>query len=244
MKYSPDILSILRRKVVTRDILFSYLDEKNIAVKLPATKNDLIDKVVEYLNIPRTSVTTSAEENQTANNTSLECRTNIGTETTESNNIGMMATQFTKWFYDLMNSGGVGSEHFYSDAKLTLNLISESDHDSKLVENDPEEISRVLLSVQQQHNLFFNPNISKEGTQGRIDPHGLVIVIVCGTLHVQDVCAGVFEQVFSLARDPFCDNNWKIKNSELNLKSKSGILGPPQLCDSELTSNLLMLPDQ
>lgn len=235
LKYSPDEISILRRKIVTREVLFSYLDKKNIPVKLPTTKNDLIDQVIKFWNIAHNKDQSQAVSNQFPQ----------GSDKAEEqvNSISLLAEQFTKWFYSLMNSDEViGPEHFYQDAKLTLNLYSNGDCDTTILENNPEEIVQALFQLKLQNDLFFNPNISKDGTQGKMDPHGLVIVLVCGTVHVQQVCAGIFEQVFALARDPFCDNNWKIKHSELNLRSKNDVVGPPRLSDSGLSSNLLMLP--
>ena len=34
-----------------------------------------------------------------------------------------------------------------------------------------------------------------KGVRGRLDPHGLVVVLSCGTLHNQHTVCGVFEQV-------------------------------------------------
>ncbi|CAG9815014.1 unnamed protein product [Phaedon cochleariae] len=242
LKYSPDGLSILRRKAVTREILFSYLDEKNVKLKLPITKNELVDATLAYWD-------TSGIPYTTANSSQVMC-----TQTQDSNGVvksnspsdiegvSALAEQFVQWFYTMMNTEGIGSEHFYPDGKLKLNKITGGECDTNIIENSPDDIARELFDIKLQYGLFFNPNVSKEGTQGRMDPHGLVTVMACGTLHVQDSCVGVFEQVFALARDPYCDNNWKIKNTELNLRSKSGVIGQPSLCDSELTLDLLMLP--
>ncbi|XP_072394855.1 uncharacterized protein C3orf38 homolog [Diabrotica undecimpunctata] len=235
LKHSPDTLSILRRKSVTREVLFSYLDEKDIVMKIPITKNELIDKIMEFWNIKSADITTVSYRSNEETINEIKPKE-------DSNSISALAEKFAGWFYSLMNDEGVGAEHFYSDAKMKINLHSNNDCDTTVVEDDPDSLAQALFRIKLQHGIFFNPNISREGTQGRMDPHGLVIVLVCGTLHVQKTCVGVFEQVFSLARDPFCDNNWKIKNSELNLRSKSAVIGQPRLCESELTSNLLSLP--
>ncbi|KAJ8970442.1 hypothetical protein NQ314_001237 [Rhamnusium bicolor] len=245
LKYSPDELSILRRKALTREILFSYLDEKNITVKLPTTKNELIDKIIQFWNISRPRLRSQEDSSQTVCNQDGQEVGDRNEAAKEDNNISVLAEQFSKWFYSLMNSEEcIGSEHFFPDAKLKLDLYFGNDCHSTVVEDSPEEIVQALLQVKLQHNLFFNPNVSKEGIQGRMDPHGLVIVLACGTLHIQQACAGIFEQVFALARDPFCDNNWKIKNTHLNLRSKNSVVSEPRLCDNELTSNLLTLPSE
>ncbi|KAJ8922353.1 hypothetical protein NQ315_004296 [Exocentrus adspersus] len=238
LKYSANEISILRRKAVTREILFSYLDDKNIRIKLPTTKNDLIDHILELWKVPKESHQESSQALENINSQQINTD-----KSGQEDSINLLAEQFTKWFYSMMNGDeAIGSEHFYPDAKLKLNIYTNDNCDTTVLENSPEGIVQALFQLKLQHNLFFNPNVSKEGIQGRMDPHGLVMVLACGTLHVQQACAGVFEQVFALARDPFCDNNWKIKNCEMNLRSKSGVIGPPSLCDAELTSDLLMLP--
>lgn len=238
IKYSPDEVSILRRKVVTRDILFAYLDEKNIPIRLPATKNDLIDKIIEYWKKLNSA---SSNGNDGSDQNSLTQIERID-KSSQEGSIEKLAEHFAQWFYTQMNTEVVEDVHFFSDAKFKLSMISNNDCDNTLVENDPQEISNALQKVKVQNNLFFNPNFTNEGVQGRMDPHGLVMVLVCGTLHVQETIVGVFEQTFALARDPFSDNNWKIKSTELILRSKSNVVNQPRLCDSELTSDLLALP--
>ncbi|XP_023012953.1 uncharacterized protein C3orf38 homolog [Leptinotarsa decemlineata] len=243
LKYSPDLISILRRKIVTRDILFTYLDEKNVEVRLPITKNELIDKIADFWNISRTSRAVT-EHNNTQTVCSQEDKGVLSAngQSQDPHTVSALAEQFIKWFYDLLNLQGIGSEHFFPEAKLKLNIFSGLNCDTSVIEDSPEEIANALFRIKVQNNLFFNPNISPDGVQGKMDPHGLVLILACGTLHTQGTCVGVFEQVFSLARDPYCENNWKIKNCELNLRSKSGVMSQPSLCDSELTSNLLSLP--
>lgn len=224
--------------MVTREILFSYLDAKNISIRLPATKNDLIDRIVDYW----TNLNNLACYNNAQCTTVQTLDGHVSESTTHEGSVETLAEQFANWFYTQMNSGGVEPLHFFNDATLKLSLISNDDCDNTFIKDDPEEISNVLQRVKFQHNLYFNPNFSKEGIQGRIDPHGLVMVLACGTLHIQETMSGVFEQIFALARDPFCDNNWKIKHTQLNLRSNGGVMNQPKLCDSELTSELLALP--
>lgn len=155
-----------------------------------------------------------------------------------------MAKQFSEWFYEMLNKPEhIDADHFYPDAQLKLNIISDTSTVTDQTEN-PTSIVELLFKTKTGYNLFFNPNLSGEGVQGRVDPHGLVMVLTCGTLHSNDICVGLFEQVFALARDPFCENNWKIKNTELNLRSKSGGVNTPSLSNNELTSKLLSLPSR
>ncbi|KAL1517815.1 hypothetical protein ABEB36_001538 [Hypothenemus hampei] len=227
IKYSPDYLSILRRKAVTKEILFNYLESNNVKVQLPKTKNELIDLTMDYWKDLRTA------------NEDKSTYVEIGKS---ESNVNQMAEHFARWFYPMLNNNECIKGHFFPDAILKLNTFANNDCDSTEVQNDPEEISNTLLNLKQRHRLYFNFNDTPEGIQGRMDPHGLVMVLVCGTLHIESVCAGVFEQVFALARDPCSDNNWKIKRSELNLRSQNNVLECPKLTDSELTSGLLLLP--
>uniref|UniRef100_A0AAR5QKJ2 NTF2 domain-containing protein n=1 Tax=Dendroctonus ponderosae TaxID=77166 RepID=A0AAR5QKJ2_DENPD len=184
---------------------------------------------------------TSQSSILSSNSDSNAVALNERSEKPESN-VNVMAEQFSRWFYSMLNGDECGIEHFFPDASFSLNMYTNNHCDSTRIEGDATKIANSLLKLKSQNNLHFNPNDSQDGIQGRIDPHGLVMVLTCGTVHSQNTCAGVFEQVFALARDPFCDNNWKIKTTSLNLRSKSDVLELPKLCDSDLTSDLLMLP--
>lgn len=41
----------------------------------------------------------------------------------------------------------------------------------------------LLSDMKQRHKLYFSPNLSADGVRGRSEPHGMVSVLVCGTLH-------------------------------------------------------------
>ncbi|XP_044254655.1 uncharacterized protein C3orf38 homolog isoform X1 [Tribolium madens] len=217
LNYSPDALSFLRRKIITRELLFSYLHAKNVPVDLPATKNDLIRKTAQFW---------SVEYIQEAL---------IGANQADSGSVSLLAQQFTKWFYSMLNKNEcLNHEHLYPDARLTINMSNNGQVSTEIIENDAVKVVQRLYSLRSNFNLFFNPNLSSDGVQGRVDPHGLVLVLVCGTLHTDATCVGVFEQVFALARDPQTENNWKIKSSEIVLKSESGVRELPVLANSKL----------
>lgn len=80
------------------------------------------------------------------------------------------------------------------------------------------------------------------GVQGRLEIHGMVLILCCGTVHTQDSAVGFFESVFGLMRDPFSDNNWKIKNIKMQMKSTSA-QKIPQLDNCESLQQLMMLPE-
>lgn len=121
----------------------------------------------------------------------------------------------------MLNSDScVAATHFWPDAKIKLTMMSQNTIVAEFIEDNSKRISELLYKVKTENNLHFNPNLSG-GVKAQIDPHGLVIILICGTLHKNNVLVGVFEQTFSLARDPFSENNWKIKKSEFNLKDAS-----------------------
>lgn len=236
IKYSPDELSILKRKSVTRDVLFEYLHKKNVAIPVPTTKSVLIDKICRLWNL---QVAPYKFEETPQSNT-----VNKQKESSAEENIEVLGEKFAEWFYNMINTSPViGSEHFWRDCTLTLNLLSDVQTVTEKVSDDCEKIAALLSTTKTAHNLFFNPNLTKEGVKTKMNPHGLVVVMVCGTLHTDKECVGVFEQVFGLARDPFSDNNWKIKNTKLNLRSKSGVCALPRLCDAEGATDCLTITE-
>ena len=71
------------------------------------------------------------------------------------------------------------------------------------VDNDGKEVCSVLIDIVEKYRLTYNPNLCREGVSGQMDPHGLVVVTACGTLHNGPNCCGTFHQQFGLIRDPF-----------------------------------------
>lgn len=260
INYSPDSKSILKRKVVTRELLFSYLHQNQIPVVMPISKDEIIGIICSHWNSKNTtqsrsaaiqSIQQSTQQHSTVQqlqNDQLTQNDLIVQQSTQIQNgqqsaqidVNLLALKFTEWFYSMLNSTeSIALDHFWSDSKLKVNLLSSNGDNIEQIVYGPAVISHTLFKIKTEHNLFFNPNCLKDGVQGRVDPHGLVAVLACGTLHANSVCVGVFEQVFMLARDPFSENNWKIKTTEMNLRSKENVQGPPKLRDSSLTNALM-----
>jgi Domain of unknown function (DUF4518) len=79
-----------------------------------------------------------------------------------------------------------------------------------------------------------------------MEHHGIVLILCCGTLHTHaSVSVGVFESVFGLMRDPFSENNWKIKNIKMQLRSSSaiGMHKLPQLENCDSLQQFMALPE-
>jgi hypothetical protein len=91
------------------------------------------------------------------------------------------------------------------------------------------EVHSVLSGIVRKYGLTYNPNLCGDGVRGIIDPHGLVLVTACGTLHNAASVCGTFHQQFGLVRDPFDGNNWKIKFTNASLVSTSVVSELPRL---------------
>lgn len=196
------------------------MHRKNLTIQLPASKNDIVTKILNFWGSTEVSkISATSDETALTNSNAAEEGT-----------IDCLAVQFAKWFYAMMNGlESIEAQHFYSDAALKIKMFSNGNLFTEEVHNGPQEISDRLFATKTSFNFFFNPNLTREGVRGQTDPHGLVIVLACGTLHSNGSCVGVFEQTFGLARDPQAENNWKIKNSQLNLRSQIGVTELPKL---------------
>jgi hypothetical protein len=137
-----------------------------------------------------------------------------------------MANSFVRWYFQLLNrcvdsdiSADWNHSHFWPDASAKVSLSSQTGEVVECMEvvHSAGEVSSMLLQVFRKHKLKCNPNMCEEGVKGKLSPHGLVMVLACGTLHNENTVCGVFEQVFGLIRDPSADNNWKIKQTEARL---------------------------
>ena len=80
-----------------------------------------------------------------------------------------------------------------------------------------------------------------------MEHHGLALILCCGSLHTHaSVSVGIFESVFGLMRDPFAENNWKIKYITLQIKSSSAIGSMqklPQLENCDSLHQFMALPE-
>jgi hypothetical protein len=148
-----------------------------------------------------------------------------------SNNVDPAAQQlqrlgetFTQWFFEALNSHNpsnsqhnidFGPQHFLDDALLLLLQLGPGESRDKF--SGQQAVSDRFLAFVKGEDLLFNPNCTLGGILVRTNPHGLVVVLVCGTIHRGNQCLGVFEQMFGLIKDPRFDNNYKIKLSKLKM---------------------------
>ena len=141
-------------------------------------------------------------------------------------NTQALGEHFAKWFYEMLNSFNptvpgdakdFGPQHFWDDAKIKINSVTPSPSTEEY--EGPQLVSERLISFTKEERLLFNPNIGQEGVFVKSSMHGLVMVMVCGTIHRSNNCLGVFQQVFGIIKDPRYNDNWKIKVTYLDVKS-------------------------
>lgn len=150
------------------------------------------------------------------------------------------ADSFVKWFYPLLNatfnseesSKEFGSQHFWIDAsaKICLEESSMGSANRHLISHNDsaEQVSETLKDIVRRFQIIFKPNLTRDGVSGKINPYGLGLVSVCGTLHNPTLsCVGIFYQQFGLIRDPSLGQNFKIKFTNAYLISKEGVCEPP-----------------
>lgn len=84
-------------------------------------------------------------------------------------------------------------------------------------------VSLRLLSLVKEECLLFNPNLHSNGLKCAMSPHGLVLVAVAGTVHRDNACLGVFEQIFGLISCPVRNYTWKIKLVNLKIVGENAM---------------------
>nr|XP_033799691.1 uncharacterized protein C3orf38 homolog [Geotrypetes seraphini] len=208
--YSESAREVLKRRKVQRDIIFAYLVKKGIVVLPSSDKNQLIDQALEYWKEPVT-------EKQQPKPTEAD---------TGSLDYQLLGEQFCQWFFCLLNSqnpsleqgqkqGEWGPQHFWENAILKFSYCT-SEQNTEEFQGAQMASLRLLALVREEH-LFLNPNLDASGLKSVNSPHGLVVVAVAGTVHRNNCCLGIFEQVFGLIRCPLVGNNWKIKYVNLKI---------------------------
>ncbi|GLG96008.1 Uncharacterized protein GBIM_02844 [Gryllus bimaculatus] len=228
-----DLQTFLSRKKVTREILFKYLHDNRVDIPGNSDKSQLVSKIMQILTHHTREVKPS--------------RKTVENETPEiqAGDVQTLAEKFTSWFYSMLNDYVTGQqsdklcvEHFWNDCSLHLVMESATENVIQDVLSNSESVVNMLRDLQIQHKLYFNPNISSSGIRGKVDAHGLVMVMACGTLHQVNICVGIFQQIFGLVRDPFMQNNWRIKSTSIILRSQKTSQLPT--LENECFNNLLL----
>uniref|UniRef100_A0A8C2GJ55 Chromosome 3 open reading frame 38 n=1 Tax=Cyprinus carpio TaxID=7962 RepID=A0A8C2GJ55_CYPCA len=215
--YSQDAEELLKRKKVHRDVIFKYLATEGVAMPPNSDKQQLIRRTTEHWS--------SGEISKREKNTVVSEDVGDGLA-----DLPALGKQFCQWFFTLLNAQNPtqgqpaqewGPQHFWPDARLRLlSCAGEWCVDEF---NGAELVSQRLHAFAGQEHLLFCPNLEGQGLKCISSAHGLVLVAVAGTIHRDNACLGVFENVFGLIRSPMDNNRWKIKSVNMKVEAQSAI---------------------
>ncbi|KAK3871764.1 hypothetical protein Pcinc_023109 [Petrolisthes cinctipes] len=137
------------------------------------------------------------------------------------------SSEFCKWYYTMVNrlqpacvnhaGDTLREEVFLSNSSAEVYLYGPSTTQKSAV--GQRDTCTLLKDIFTEHRILFNPNMDS-GIQSYAVKHGLIKVMVCGTLHQEYSFVGIFEQEFGLVMSPV-DRAWKIMYTNLNLKQTS-----------------------
>lgn len=116
-----------------------------------------------------------------------------------------------------------------------MRIISKTSNRSDQTFTGRVLVSNRLKELARDERLLFHPNVSMEGVRTMKSSYGPFILMVCGTIHHNNACLGIFHQLFGLVCDPLQDNNWKIQVTQLLVES---------LDDASVTPRLSIAADQ
>ncbi|XP_043986744.1 uncharacterized protein C3orf38 homolog [Gambusia affinis] len=223
LSFSKSAEELLRRRKVHRDLIFKYLVKEGVTMPPTSEKHQLVKRTLELWS----SVTVDeAKQQQPTASDSNDINTKVGFDPL------ILGQQFCQWFFQLLNSQNPslgqqpqdwGPQHFWPDVKLRL--LSRATTEQMEEFQGAELVSLRLLALTSREHLIFSPNMDPQGLRAVASPHGLVLVGVAGTIHRDQSCLGIFEQIFGLIRSPLNENSWKIKFVNLKIRGQDAIGG-------------------
>uniref|UniRef100_A0A8C0AMN6 Chromosome 3 open reading frame 38 n=1 Tax=Buteo japonicus TaxID=224669 RepID=A0A8C0AMN6_9AVES len=226
--YSQNVEELLKRRKVYREIIFKYLAAQGIPMPPSSEKHLLIDRVKQYWSGQLTTHTSESGDRKPHTQVILVQKTQR--EKSLQDDIHDLGEEFCQWFFALLNSQhplGVkseerwGPEHFWEDAKMKFCYDTLEKNTEEYVGS--EMVSLRLLSLVKEEYLLFNPNLRANGLKCAMSRHGLVLVAVAGTVHRDNTCLGIFEQIFGLINCPIRENTWKIKVVNLKIVGQNAL---------------------
>ncbi|XP_037343955.2 uncharacterized protein C3orf38 homolog [Pungitius pungitius] len=224
---------LLKRKKVHRDLIFKYLVGEGVVMPPNSEKHQLVKRTLELWS----SGKAVADKSPPGQRDDTRPRTATETLSTEGKaEVGfdpqVLGQQFCQWFFQLLNSHnpslgqppqGWGPQHFWPDVKLRLLAKAGSEQMEDFL--GAELVSLRLLALIKEERLLLSPNLQPHGLRTLASPHGPVLVAVAGTIHRDEACLGIFEQIFGLIRSPLENNSWKIKFMNLKIRGQDALGG-------------------
>uniref|UniRef100_A0A096MA89 Chromosome 3 open reading frame 38 n=1 Tax=Poecilia formosa TaxID=48698 RepID=A0A096MA89_POEFO len=235
LSFSKSAEELLRRRKVHRDLIFKYLVKEGVTMPPTSEKHQLVKRTLELWS----SVTVGQAKHTSEQLNSCKTKHNYNEQPkkhTKHDKIThetlILGQQFCQWFFQILNSQNPslgqqpqdwGPQHFWPDVKLRL--LSRATTEQMEEFQGAEVVSLRLLALTSGERLVFSPNLDPHGLRAVASPHGLVLVGVAGTIHRDQFCLGIFEQIFGLIRSPLNENSWKIKFINLKIRGQDGIEG-------------------
>ncbi|KFQ73612.1 Uncharacterized protein C3orf38, partial [Phoenicopterus ruber ruber] len=222
--YSQSAEELLKRRKVYREIIFKYLAAQGVPVPPSSEKHLLVDRVKQYWSGQLTSRASESGERKPHAESRGERKKS------PQDDIHGLGEEFCQWFFELLNSQhplGVKSEerwgpqHFWENARMKFCYNTLEKNTEQYV--GAEMVSLRLLSLVKEEYLLFNPNLHANGLKCAMSRHGLVLVAVAGTVHRDNTCLGIFEQIFGLISCPVRENTWKIKVVDLKIVGQNAL---------------------
>uniref|UniRef100_T1JBB7 NTF2 domain-containing protein n=1 Tax=Strigamia maritima TaxID=126957 RepID=T1JBB7_STRMM len=227
--YASSASDVLHRQKITKQLLFDYLYTKRVYVDPNGLKGTIVTRTLEFWKQENQS-----NEVATPSNTGTPLDINITT-------LEQMGVIFGTWFYQILNSvhpvykqmcpsksdDVFSTSHFSPECQLLLTEFNSAGFVmSETSQQSANECFQYLSNLVLTREIFFQPNLGS-GVQAKQDVHGLVQIVLCGTVYHQNTCIGVFEQVFGLVRDLVRTDIWKIQFTKLNMRHNSTPLEEP-----------------
>ncbi|XP_010084421.1 PREDICTED: uncharacterized protein C3orf38 homolog, partial [Pterocles gutturalis] len=222
--YSQSAEELLKRRKVCREIIFKYLAAQEIPVPPSSEKHLLIDRVKQYWSGQLTTRASESRERKPHTESHEE------RHKSPQDDIRNLGEVFCQWFFELLNSQHPlavkseerwGPQHFWEDAKMKFCYNTLERNMEEYI--GAEMVSLRLLALVKEEYLLFNPNLNANGLKCSMSPHGLVLVAVAGTVHRDNACLGIFEQIFGLISCPARETTWKIKVVNLKIVGQNAL---------------------
>ncbi|XP_068590540.1 uncharacterized protein C3orf38 homolog [Cebidichthys violaceus] len=231
LSFTKNAEELLKRKKVHRDLVFKYLAKEGVAMPPNSEKHQLVRRTLELWSSGKDDKSLPGQTDETRR------RPTTGTVSTEVKAEAgfdplVLGQQFCQWFFQLLNSHNPslgqppqdwGPQHFWPDVKLRLLSRAGSEQMEDFL--GAELVSLRLLALTRDERLLLSPNLQPHGLRTLASPHGLVLVAVAGTIHRDEACLGIFEQIFGLISSPLEKNSWKIKFVNLKIRGQDALGG-------------------